>query len=472
MAVLLTCKDVRLEYPSKELFRDVTLGVNTGDRIGIVGKNGDGKSTLLKVLSRHIEPDGGQVIPSGSATVGVLGQTDSFADDDTVEDILAGARTAAYVWQADHLKHRWRPNEGALLVVTHDRWFLDTVCEHMWEVHDGQVDPFEGGFSAYIMQRVERDRLAALAKQKHENQLRRELAWLSRGAQARRSKPKFHVEAAQELIADVPTLRDPIELKQMATARLGKQCLELYDVCVDRGGRRILSDVTWNIGPGDRIGILGENGTGKTTLLSVLNGTLKPTLGHIKIGKTVKFATLSQNLTELADIEDDVIRVVLGRYKTYYVVEGRKLSPVALCERLGFTRDEINARVKDLSGGQRRRLQLLLILFDEPNVLIMDEPTNDLDTDMLAVTEDLLDTWPGTLIVVSHDRYFIERVTDNQYAILDTHIEHMPGGVDEYLEKLAALQKAKAGRAQTQAAQDALSELEDAWLEASEKLEG
>ena len=604
MAVLLTCKDVRLEYPSKELFRDVTLGVNTGDRIGIVGKNGDGKSTLLKVLSRRIEPDGGQVIPSGNATVGVLGQTDSFADDDTVEDILASARTSAYVWQADrkardivdellgdvdptatggalsggqrrrvdlariligdwdivmldeptnhldmgaiswladHLKHRWRRNEGALLVVTHDRWFLDTVCEHMWEVHDGQVDPFEGGFSAYIMQRVERDRLAALAKQKHENQLRRELAWLSRGAQARRSKPKFHVEAAQELIADVPTLRDPIELKQMATARLGKQCLELYDICVDRGGRRILSDVTWNIGPGDRIGILGENGTGKTTLLSVLNGTLKPTLGHIKIGKTVKFATLSQNLSELTDIEDDVIRVVLGRYKTYYMVEGRKLSPTALCERLGFTRDEINARVKDLSGGQRRRLQLLLILSDDPNVLIMDEPTNDLDTDMLAVTEDLLDTWPGTLIVVSHDRYFIERVTDNQYAILDTHIEHVPGGVDEYLEKLTALQQAKAGRTQAQAAsagsdvqpsgeaaglsnaerhelkkqvhslerkmksqreriakaqaaledtdpydfealakaqakvqaaQDALTELEDAWLEASEKLEG
>lgn len=507
MAVLLTCKDIDLDYPTKSIFDQVTLGVNAGDRIGIVGRNGDGKSTLLKVLSRTIEPDGGQVIGNGSSTIGILGQTDGFSDDDIVGNQLSG--TDAYTWEADrgaraivdeligdvsldarigtlsggqrrrvdlarlligswdilmldeptnhldmgaiswladHLKHRWPKNTGALLVVTHDRWFLDEVCTSMWEVHDGQVDPFEGGYSAYIMQRVERDRLENLAKQKRANQLRKELAWLSRGAQARRSKPKFHIEAAQALIADVPPMRNPLELKQMATARLGKQVVELQDVCVTRGTRPVLRDITWNIGPGDRIGILGENGIGKSTLLGIINGTLKPTWGHVKIGKTVRFATLSQDLAELREVEDDIVRVVCARYKTYVEVEGKKLSPTALLEKLGFTRDELNARIKDLSGGQRRRLRLLLILLDEPNVLVLDEPGNDLDTDMLAVTEDLLDSWPGTLFVVSHDRYFIERVTDDQYAILDTHVRHVPGGVDEYLALLTASKQDSAKR--------------------------
>lgn len=497
MAVMFTCKDLHLEYPTKLIFDNVTLGVGTGERIGIVGKNGDGKSTLLRVIAGQVIPDSGRVIPSGNSTVGMLGQTDPFSDDDIVEDLLGGSD--AYAWQsdrrkrsivdellgdvpmraqvgtlsggqrrrvdlarlligdwdillldeptnhldmeainwlADHLKNRWPKNTGALLVVTHDRWFLDEVCEHMWEVHDGCVDPFEGGYSAYIMQRVERDRLAALKEEKRQNQLRKELAWLSRGAQARRSKPRFHLEAAQALISDVPEVRNPLELKQMAMSRLGKQVVEMHDVCMDRGGKRLLSDITWNIGPGDRIGVLGKNGAGKSTLLALIDGKLRPSAGHVKIGKTVHFASLSQNLDELAAVEDDVVRIVLGRYKTYYEIDGKKLSPTALCERLGFTRDDLNARVKDLSGGQRRRLQLLLTLLDEPNVLILDEPGNDLDTDMLAVMEDLLDSWPGTLLVVSHDRYLIERVTDDQYAILDTRVQHVPGGIDEYLRLL------------------------------------
>ena len=499
MPVMLTCKDASLDFPTKTIFSEVTLGISSGDRIGIVGANGDGKSTLLNLLARRIEPDTGQVIPSGNATIGLLGQRDTLNNNDTVADVLAGAQVDAFTWEAsreartivekllgdvdhskrvadlsggqrrrcdlarlligdwdilmldeptnhldigaihwlaEHLRSRWQSGSGALLVVTHDRWFLDEVCRTMWEVHDGQVDPFEGGDSAYVMQRVERDRRAALAKQKRENKLRKELAWLSRGAQARRSKPRFHLEAAQALIADVPEMRNSLELKQMAVSRLGKQVLELSDVCLDRGGQRILTDITWNIGPGDRIGILGENGAGKSSLLHLLNGSLRPTLGHIKTGRTVHFATLTQNLDELTPLEEDTIRVVLSRYKTFYQVEGKKLTPAALLERAGFTPAEMNARIKDLSGGQRRRLQLLLILLDEPNVLILDEPGNDLDTDMLAVTEDLLDNWPGTLIVVSHDRYFIERVTDSQFALIDGHIHHVPGGVDEYLSLL------------------------------------
>ncbi len=500
MAVLLTCKDLHLEYPAKTVLDGVTLGVNDGDRIGIVGRNGDGKSSLLRVLAGTADADSGQVIRNGSATIGLLAQSDGFADSDIVEDIISGGkpeylwaaqrktRTIVDVlladvdrassvgtlsggqrrrvdlarlligdwdilmldeptnhldlptiwWLADHLKSRWQDNAGALLMVTHDRWFLDEVCGRMWEVHDGAVDPFEGGYSAYIMQRVERDRLAAMAEQKRQNEVRKELAWLSRGAQARRSKPRFHIEAAQALIADVPPVRNPLELKQMAMQRLGKQVVDLYDVCLDRGGKQVLRDITWMIGPGDRIGILGANGAGKSSLLDVIRGALKPTAGHVKIGKTVKFALLSQNLAELAPFETDVVRVLLSRYKTYYEIDGKKMSPTALLERLGFSRDQLSARVSDLSGGQRRRLQLLLILLDEPNVLILDEPGNDLDTDMLAVTEDLLDSWPGTLIVVSHDRYFTERVCDDLYALLDGDVQHMPGGVDQYLRTIQA----------------------------------
>ena len=502
VAVLITCKDVCFDYPAKRVFEGITLGVNTGERIGIVGSNGDGKSTLLSLLSGAIEPDAGQVLRSGSFTVGIIGQRDSFDESDTPSQVLdaANATVGAYRWEADrkardvvdallgdvdlnapvsalsggqrrrvdlarllvgswdvlmldeptnhldvraidwlasHLNNRWQPGQGALLVVTHDRWFLDEVCQRMWEVHDGSVLPFEGGYSAYVMQRVERDRLEQLAKRKRANQLRKELAWLSRGAQARRSKPKFHLEAARALIADVPPMRNPLELQRVAMARLGKQVYEIQDVCIDRGEgasrKHVLSDITWTIGPGERIGILGENGAGKSTLLGLLDGSIRPTLGHIKVGRTVQAASLSQNLIELAPVEDDVVRVVCSRYKTTYQVDGRNLSPTKLLERMGFSHDALNMRVKDLSGGQRRRLQLLLTLLDEPNVLILDEPGNDLDTDMLAATEDLLDSWPGNLVVVSHDRYLLERVTDNLYGIVDGRVRHMPGGVDEYL---------------------------------------
>lgn len=499
VAILITSKDAELEFPTKKVFDSVTLGVNTGDRIGIVGKNGDGKSTLLSLLSGAIEPDAGEIIRRGSVTVGRLAQADDLDENDTVEHAVVGdapeytwaadrtiretiaallgdipwdgtvgelsggqrrrvdlARlligdwdvlmldeptnhldVRAIAWLADHLKHRWPQGEGALLVVTHDRWFLDEVCTSMWEVHDGTVEPFEGGYSAYILQRVERDRLAQVTEQKRRNLARKELAWLSRGARARSSKPKFHLDIARELIADEPPPRNPLELKRVAVARLGKQVIDFERVSESFGEKTVLDDVTWLIGPGDRYGILGENGAGKTTLLRVIQGALRPTKGRVKIGKTVKIAVLSQRLDELESLNDDRVREVLARYHTRYMVDGKSITPAQLLERLGFERNHLQARIGDLSGGQKRRLQLLLTLLQEPNVLILDEPGNDMDTDMLAVMEDLLDSWPGTLILVSHDRYLMERVTDDQYALIDGKIRHMPGGVDEFLRTIA-----------------------------------
>ncbi|MBX9032933.1 ABC-F family ATP-binding cassette domain-containing protein [Gordonibacter massiliensis (ex Traore et al. 2017)] len=512
MAFLLGCEKVRVEFPTKTVFDGISLGVEEGDRIGIVGRNGDGKSTLLNLLAGQLEPDDGRVLKNGAVRVGVLGQADALSDDDTVEravvgdlpeyqwagdarvrDIIAGlasdipwdARVGtlsggqrrrvdlarlligdwdvlaldeptnhldvrAITWLAGHLKARWKQGAGALLVVTHDRWFLDEVCTRMWEVHDRVVDPFEGGFSAYIMQRVERDRLAALAEQKRQNDLRRELAWLSRGARARATKPKFHVALAQELIADVPPLRDELELKRMAMARLGKQVVDLEHVTVrfdhaDGSSRTVLDDMDWIIGPGDRYGIVGENGAGKTTLLRVIQGLQKPTSGLVKIGKTVRFAVLSQHLDDLARFGDDRVRQVVGRYSRRTMLDGKEMTPGQLLEKLGFTRADLNEPVCDLSGGQKRRLALMLILLDEPNVLVLDEPGNDLDTDMLASVEDLLDGWPGTLLLVTHDRYLMERVTDHQFALLDGRIRHLPGGVDEYLRLTEARDSTRPG---------------------------
>lgn len=556
---------VSLEFATKTIFKDVTQGVFEGDRIGIVGKNGDGKSTLLKLLQGAISPDSGRVTRRNGLTLGILSQRDPLDDNATVrqaalenrqdyewaadskqreivESLLGGINLEAKVgtlsggqrrradlarlllhdwdilaldeptnhldvltihWLAEHLLHRWQDGQGALLLVTHDRWFLDEVCSSMWEVHDGAIDPFEGGYSAYMMQRVERERQADVREERRRNLARKELAWLSRGARARSTKQKFHVKQARELIADVPPMRDTLELKRMATSRLGKQVVDLIDVTqifedssspaasdadivkspfsqpthdgsvtisVEESqvesqesqlsqeesslketcaalqktisGRMILDNQTWLIGPGDRFGIVGANGAGKSTLLSIIDGSLRPTKGHVNIGKTVKFAVLSQRLEELEKLGKYKVKEVLSRYKPSYIIDGKEVTPGQLMERLGFKPEQLMTPIADLSGGQKRRMQLLLILLNEPNVLIMDEPGNDLDTDMLAVMEDLLDTWPGTLIVVSHDRYLLERVTDQQFALIDGKIRHLPGGVDEYLKIMEDYERA------------------------------
>lgn len=501
MAILLGCDSVHLEYPTKLVLGDVTLGVFEGDRVGIVGRNGDGKSSLLRVLAGVQEADAGRVTRTRGVEVGLLGQRDQLSDDETVHHAVVGdapeyewaasprirevldgliadvpweglvgelsggqrrrvdlARLLVGTWDvlaldeptnhldmrtinwlANHLKTRWQRGQGALLVVTHDRWFLDEVCERMWEVHDGEVDPFEGGYSAYILQRVERDRQAAVIEDRRRNMARKELAWLSRGAQARSSKPRFRVEAARDLIADVPPVRNELEFKRLAVARLGKQVVDVLDVTagyqnVDGAAARpVLDDVTWLIGAGDRFGLLGANGAGKTTLLEVVQGKLAPSRGRVKIGQTVRFGVLSQQLDELRPHEQETIREVLSGFKRVYVVDGKETSPEKLCERLGFTTQQLWSRICDLSGGQKRRLSLLLTILAEPNVLILDEPGNDLDTDMLAIVEDLLDGWPGTLILVTHDRFLMERVTDQQFALINGHLRHVPGGVDEYL---------------------------------------
>lgn len=499
MAVLINCKEVHLEYPAKLVLSGISLGVNSGDRIGVVGRNGDGKSSLLQVLAGMLIPNSGEVTRRSDSTVGILQQSDDLIDTDTVESAVVGVQPKhtwatnrntrsiidsllgdvpwnalvgelsggqrrrvdlarlligswdvlmldeptnhldmqAITWLAEHLKSRWTMGCGALLVVTHDRWFLDEVCEGMWEVHDGLVESFEGGFSAYIQQRVERDELARKVEQKRRNMARKELAWLARGAQARSTKPKFRVQAAQDLIANEPPVRNPIELKKAAMTRLGKQVVDLKGVKVAFVcGENVLNGIDWIIGPGDRIGILGDNGAGKSTLLQVITGSLAPTSGEVRIGASVRFGYLSQRLDELESLADDRVREVLSECKAYYLVDGKNLSPAQLLERMGFERSHLNSRICDLSGGQKRRLQLLFTLLKEPNVLILDEPGNDMDTDMLAVMEDLLDSWPGTIILVSHDRYLTERVTDDQFALLDGRLRHVPGGVDEYLRLL------------------------------------
>lgn len=513
---------VSLAYATKTVFVDQTQGVNEGDRIGIVGRNGDGKSTLLRLMGGLMPPDSGRVIRRNGLRMGILGQTDQLDGEATireaalenredhewaadprsreivqtlladipldarVNDLSGGQRRRADLarlllhdwdilaldeptnhldivtihWLAEHLKNRWPDGQGALLVVTHDRWFLDEVCTSMWEVHDGVIDPFVGGYSAYILQRVERDRQAQVAETKRRNLARKELAWLTRGARARSTKQKFHVKAAEALIADVPPVRNSVELKAMATSRLGKDVVTLQDVTKtyplhnEKSGeitsadnlkkpaeKTVIKDLTWIIGPGDRFGIVGANGAGKSTLLGLIDGSIAPTSGRVKIGKTVKFAVLSQRLDEVTKLGDAKVKEVLTRYKSTYVVDGKEYTPAKLLERLGFDAAQMMTPVCDLSGGQKRRMQLMLILLDEPNVLILDEPGNDLDTDMLAVMEDLLDDWPGTLIVVSHDRFLLERVTDHQFALINGTVRHLPGGVDDYLNVIEKRRK-------------------------------
>jgi len=495
MSLLLSASNISLEYPTKKVLESVSLGVNKGDRIGIVGSNGSGKSSLLGILAGTIVPDEGEVFRQGSIRIGVLHQRSRldpemavrgevlgdipeyvWASDKTIRSILdylldgidldsridmlsGGQRRRVELakllvkewdilildeptnhldisvihWLAQHLKNRYSKNNGAFLIVTHDRWFLDEVCSTMWEVHNRQVDPFEGGYSAYILQCVERERVARVTEERRRNTMRKELAWLSRGPQARSTKPKFRIKAAQELVANVPQMRNPIELKRLAMTRLGKKVIDLIDVSMIRGATTVIDDVTWLIGPGDRFAILGDNGAGKTTLLDIAHGALTPTSGSVSTGKTVKIALLSQHLHEMDDVASDRVRVVLARHKTSFHVEGKTLTPAKMLERLGFESSHLNARIADLSGGQKRQLGLILTMMEEPNVLILDEPGNDLDTDMLAALEDLLDSWPGTLLLVSHDRHIVERVTDHQYALIEGRLRHVPGGIDEYL---------------------------------------
>ncbi|OIQ82525.1 putative ABC transporter ATP-binding protein [mine drainage metagenome] len=371
-------------------------------------------------------------------------------------------------WLAEHLKGRFAGSggqgRGALVVVTHDRWFLDEVCTRMWEVTGtaggGAVAQYEGGYAAYVLARAERERSAATSAQKRDNLLRKELAWLRRGAPARTSKPKFRLDAAAELIADEPAPRDSLELTRMATSRLGKDVLDLEDVTLAYpGSEPLFRDVTWRLGPGDRYGVVGVNGAGKTTLLRLLAGEVVPGTGRVKRGKTVNVAQLTQDVEELGELEDLVVVEAVERERRSIVVGGKELTAAQLVERLGFPRERARTRVGDLSGGERRRLQLLRLLVGEPNVLLLDEPTNDLDTDTLAALEDLLDGWPGTLVVVSHDRYLLERVCDRQVALLgDGTIRDLPGGVEEYLRLRRSAKAASVSSASTAGAGEARRE--------------
>jgi len=480
-------------YAHRTLLDGVSLGVSAGDRIGIVGRNGAGKSTLLGLLAGFIAPDSGRVARSSGLRVGYLPQADRlsgavgeivFGDsrrtpweaDPRAREIAAGllsgisldaaaARLSggerrrvalasllaaeqdallldeptnhldieAIDWLGRHLRDRG----CAVAVVSHDRWLLDTVCDRTWEVDRGQVYSAEGGYSAYVLAQAERERGEDAAERRRRNLARKELAWLRRGPQARSTKPKFRVQEANALIAAEPPARDSVELTKMATARLGKTVLELADVSVSVPSRPLLSDVTWQLGPGDRVGIVGVNGSGKTSLLRVLDGSLAPAGGNLIRGKTVRLAHLSQELTEL----DPALRVreAVEEVRLRIRIGDRELSAAQLLERLGFPAERQRTRIGDLSGGERRRVQMLRLLMDEPNVLLLDEPTNDLDIETLTEFEDLLDSWPGTLVVVSHDRYFLERVTDHVLALLgDGKLAFLPGGVDEYLTRARA----------------------------------
>lgn len=516
MAHLLGVENLRIVVGSRTLLDGVTVGIEDGTRVGVLGPNGAGKSTFLRALSGQREIDGGRITRAADTRVAILNQSDNFspgisvrqavhgdvpehvwASNPAVRDIHAGLladvdlaadvdtlsggqrrRVAlAHVltqdaqvvvldeptnhldvegvdWLARHLQKRFDSarGDGALVVVTHDRWFLDAICNRVWEVVPG-VDPgngrpqipgrielYDGGYAAYILARAERARQAEVAAAKRENLLRKELAWLRRGAPARTSKPRFRIDAAEALIADVPPPRDSVEITRMATARLGKRVIDLENVSVSYpapggGENQVLREVTWRLAPGERVGIVGINGAGKTTLLRLLQGTQKPTSGRVRTGQTVDVVTLSQTTHELDQISELRVVEAVAAVAEHVTVGGKELSASQLVERLGFTRQRAWTRVGEISGGERRRLQLLRLLMAQPNVLLLDEPTNDLDTDTLAAIEDILDTFPGTLVVVSHDRYLLERVTDHQLALLgDGHLRDLPGGVEQYLE--------------------------------------
>ncbi|MFF0294405.1 ABC-F family ATP-binding cassette domain-containing protein [Kitasatospora sp. NPDC004614] len=522
MAVnLATIESVTKVYGTRALLDGVSLGVSEGDRIGVVGRNGDGKTTLIRMLAKLEEPDSGRITHSGGLQMAVLTQHDSLdptatirheviadrADhewlgDARIRDIIQGLfggldlpgfangldtvigplsggerrRIAlaklllgepdlivldeptnhldveGIAWLAKHLQNR----RSALVCVTHDRWFLDQVCTRMWDVQRGEVREYEGGYSDYVFARAERSRIEATEEQKRQNLARKELAWLRRGAPARTSKPRYRIEAANALIADVPEPRDKSELMKFANARLGRTVFDLEDVTVKAGEKLLLERLTWQLGPGDRIGLLGVNGAGKTSLLRAMQaayateGDVQPAGGVIKVGKTVRLAYLSQEVAEL-DPETRVLQAVEQIRGRVDLGKGREMSAGQLCEQFGFGKDKQWTPVGDLSGGERRRLQLLRLLMDEPNVLFLDEPTNDLDIETLNQLEDLLDGWPGSMIVISHDRFFIERTTDTSYALLgDRRMRMLPNGVDEYLERRTAMAEAAAAAAAAQ----------------------
>jgi ATP-binding cassette subfamily F protein uup len=551
VAHLLNVESVTVSFAARALLDGVSLGLDDGDRVGVVGRNGDGKSTLLRVVARAQTPDAGRVTHTRGVSVGLLGQVDVdqgldvrhtvvgdvadhvWAADPRARDVLTGLlggldaplvggpdatvatlsggqrrRVAlarllvaphdvllldeptnhldveGVAWLAGYLRRRWPYGRGGLIVVTHDRWFLDAVCTSTWEVHDGIVEAYDGGYAAYVLARAERSRVAAVTEDRRRNLIRKELAWLRRGAPARTSKPRFRLDAATALIAGEPPPRDGLALQRMATARLGKDVLDLEGVSLSVGGqgwgdgtaggiagrtaagtaggtgagtgegtasrtaggiasrtaagtaarRVLLDDVTWRLGPGDRIGLVGVNGSGKTTLLRLLLGQVSPDAGRVRRGKTVRAAILSQDVRELDEFGDLRVAEAVEQVRGSVRIGDRDVTAGQLLERLGFTRQRVWTPVAELSGGERRRLQLLRLLMGEPNVLMLDEPTNDLDTDTLTAVEDALDGWPGTLLVVSHDRYLLERVTDRQVALLgDGKVRDLPGGVEEYL---------------------------------------
>ncbi|WP_061298634.1 ABC-F family ATP-binding cassette domain-containing protein [Herbidospora cretacea] len=496
---LVNLESVSHAFGPKPLLKGVSLGVEAGERIGVVGRNGGGKTTLVSIIAGELTPDSGRVTHTRGLRVGVLAQRDLFDPDTPIRDIVLGhraehewagdaqvreilanllgdldlsahagalsggerRRTAlaklligdhdlivldeptnhldieAIAWLAGHLTAR----KSALLVVTHDRWFLDAVSTRTWEVVDESVERYEGGYAAFVLAKAERARIAQASEERRQNLMRKEIAWLRRGPPARTSKPKFRINAAEALIADVPPVRETVELLRFATARLGKTVYDLENVTLHAGGPAtgplVLDHCTWQFGPGDRIGLIGVNGSGKSTVLRLLSGTVQPDEGKLVQGRTVKLAHLSQELAEL----DPTRRVLetVEEVRKYITVGKKEWSASQLLERLGFKGDAQWKVVGDLSGGERRRLQLLRLIMDEPNVLLLDEPTNDLDIETLTELEDLLDGWPGTLVVVSHDRYFLERVSDRTVALLgDGRLSMLPGGVDEYLERRAA----------------------------------
>ena len=495
MSNLVNAERITMSYGTRTLLDGISLGLGRGEVVGVVGRNGAGKTTLLHILAGTLTPDSGRVTHTSHLSIGFLHQIDDTQATASVRDVIvAGApdhvwaanpetrpivehlladtdldlrvdslsggerRRAGLVkllladhdllildeptnhldveaidWLAKHLNDR-QAAEVAMLIVSHDRWFLDAVCNRIWEVHDGRVGAYEGGYAAYVLTRAERARQTAMIAARRNNVLRKELAWLRRGPPARTSKPRFRLDAAAALIADEPEPRDRLQLQRFATARLGKDVFDLDRVSLRLGSRKLLDDLSWSIGPGMRIGIVGVNGSGKTTLLRLLRGDLEPDSGRVKRGRTLRIGYLSQEVDELRGTER-VLQSVDRVRRQAKLASGAEASASSLLEDFGFTGDTMTTRLDDLSGGERRRLQVLRLLLDEPNVLLLDEPTNDLDIDTLTVVEDYLDSWPGTALVVTHDRYFLERVCDVSYALLgDGSCVLLPGGVDQYLQ--------------------------------------